>query len=765
MTGAIALGTVGLLVNLGLLVLAGARVRTASPLATFLYWLANVVLITLTAATLDLPPVVPAACAVALGVGFMLFRSWNAVARAFFSYFLIAVGLYLIYVGDLTFFTGLGLLPMAISGALLVLEVLAFGLTAVYGYEALDVLCRVRWRRRVAAAPAPPPDANAPFVSVHVPIYSEPPDLVIETLDALSRLAYPRFEVIVIDNNTKDRLLWEPVRDHCARLGPRFRFFHVDPLSGYKAGACNFALRQTDPAAEVVAIIDADYVVEPSFLLETVPHFRDPRVGFVQTPQDYREYRGNRYLTNCLRAYAYFFAISMAARNEYNAPIFGGTMGLVRRSVLEEIGGWDEWCITEDAEASLRILQRGYESVYVPQTYGRGLMPFDFDGYKKQRFRWCFGGVQILRKHWRALVPFWPRAAADRLTGAQRAWYLAAALQWFGEPLQLSFAAFLVAGGLAYGLGGSLIARPLLEAVLIFPVLFLAASLIRFLWALRVALRLRPGEALEAAISMFSLSWVVSQACLAAFVRPTGVFLRTSKSRATATLARALHATRWESAIALMCAGVGALVLARGPAVLGGALALLCFWQAFVYGSAFASCVSAIRSASADARPTRYRRRREIVAGRRVERRAAAAAAALGVVFFLMAGVANAPPFAEEFKRAQTERAPLLPPQARESTPTPLGPPSPSAQLVPAKAPGATAGGSNTPQPTAALFSPASPPAAAATTAPLPSPPITPLPRATPTAAPDSPPTPVPTGGGSPSQLPTPPPHPTPAPR
>ena len=55
--------------------------------------------------------------------------------------------------------------------------------------------------------------------------------------DALAALDYPRFEVIVIDNNTKDPAVWEPVRDYCATLGPRFKFFHVAPLAGFKGGA------------------------------------------------------------------------------------------------------------------------------------------------------------------------------------------------------------------------------------------------------------------------------------------------------------------------------------------------------------------------------------------------------------------------------------------------------------------------------------------------------------------------------------------------
>jgi cellulose synthase/poly-beta-1,6-N-acetylglucosamine synthase-like glycosyltransferase len=68
-----------------------------------------------------------------------------------------------------------------------------------------------------------------PKVSIHVPCYNEPPEMVKQTLDALAALDYPDYEVLIIDNNTKDPAVWEPVRDYCETLGPRFKFFHVAP--------------------------------------------------------------------------------------------------------------------------------------------------------------------------------------------------------------------------------------------------------------------------------------------------------------------------------------------------------------------------------------------------------------------------------------------------------------------------------------------------------------------------------------------------------
>ena len=128
-------------------------------------------------------------------------------------------------------------------------------------------------------------------------------------------------------------------------------------------------------------------------------------------------------------------------------------MGLIRRSTLEEIGGWDEWCITEDAEISLRILNMGYNSVYVDESYGKGLMPLNFEGLKKQRFRWSFGGMQILRMHWRKLLP-WSRLSdsSNKLTAGQKFDYISGGLQWLNDPVAFAFTLILILSGAALSL-------------------------------------------------------------------------------------------------------------------------------------------------------------------------------------------------------------------------------------------------------------------------------------------------------------------------
>jgi exo-beta-1,3-glucanase (GH17 family)/energy-coupling factor transporter transmembrane protein EcfT len=284
-------------------------------------------------------------------------------------------------------YTNQYLTPLSIIvGLLLVLGMI--GVIVVLLAEAHE-WAELHWSsfRRREFKPLLVPEAELPFVSIHVPCYNEPAQMLIETLDALAKLDYPYFEVIVIDNNTKDPAVWQPVRAYCAKLGERFQFYHEDPLAGFKAGALNFALSKTAKLAEVIAVIDSDYCVAPNWLRDLAPQFVNPKIAIAQAPQDYRDTHESLFKAMCYSEYTGFFHIGMITRNERNAIIQHGTMTMIRRSVLEEIGGWAQWCITEDAELGLRVFEHGYEAVYIPKSYGQGLMPDTFIDFKKQRFR------------------------------------------------------------------------------------------------------------------------------------------------------------------------------------------------------------------------------------------------------------------------------------------------------------------------------------------------------------------------------------------
>src|SRR5205823_2818832 len=157
------------------------------------------------------------------------------------------------------------------------------------------------------------------------------------------------------------------------------------------------------------------------------------------------------------------------SRNERNSIIFAGTMGLLRRSVLQKLGGWNEWCITEDAETSLRMLKEGYSSVYVARSFGRGIMPLTFASLKSQRFRWCFGGMQILRMHWRDLLPS-RRDPGNRLSVPQRVDYLLGSIQWTNDLVYLGFTVVLLASSALLLTSRHVAIRPLLRPTALPPV-------------------------------------------------------------------------------------------------------------------------------------------------------------------------------------------------------------------------------------------------------------------------------------------------------
>ena len=382
---------------------------------------------------------------------------------------------------------------------------------------------------------------RTPKVSVHVPAYNEPADMMIETLDALAKLDYPDFEVLVIDNNTRDEAVWRPVQIHCEKLGARFKFFHVAPLSGFKAGALNYALERTDPKAEIIAAIDSDYQVEPNWLSDLIGAFENPKIAIVQSPQDYRDHDDNAFKSMCFAEYRGFFEIGMVTRNERNAIIQHGTMTLVRRSALVEVGGWGEWCITEDAELGLRIFEAGYEAMYLSYSYGRGLMPDTFIDYKKQRFRWAYGAMQILRRHTRDLFS----NRGSRLTNGQRYHFLAGWLPWVADGFNLVFNFAAIAWTIAMILSPTQIDAPLMMfSVLPLSLFVFKLSKMVYLYRSRVKANLR--QTFAAAIAGLALSHTVGLATLRGLFTDDMPFVRTPKCARPSAVLQALTAVREE---------------------------------------------------------------------------------------------------------------------------------------------------------------------------------------------------------------------------
>ena len=441
----------------------------------------------------------------------------------------------------------------------LMILTLPFGLLALI--PQWEVLTRQRWARPRAALPSES-RTHYPKVSLHVPICSEPPDVVLDTLKALAAQDYPNFEVLVIDNNTKDDALWRPVERWCA-ADKRFQFFHLEQCPGAKAGALNYVQQFMAGDATVIGLIDSDYQARPSFLSALIGHFDNPTVGFVQTPHDYRDWHHSLYQRMCYWEYRSFFAICVPTWNERGAAITVGTMSLIRRAALEEAGGWSEWCLTEDSELAPRIHSLGYTSVYVQESFGRGLIPERFRGYAKQRRRWTYGPIQELRAHLRM---FLPRVIGKRtaLTAGQKLFHLHHDL----DPLLTGVGLLLTPIGLLTT-ASMLIhhERPSLPWVAIVAGLCVAVSSQIMSWRVyRVAMGCSLLDVFYAGFAKSALAHSIAISALRALVALPLSWERTDKFKARGEGARrALFDTRIELMLGCLFIAIGLAALNSAP--------------------------------------------------------------------------------------------------------------------------------------------------------------------------------------------------------
>ncbi len=274
--------------------------------------------------------------------------------------------------------------------------------------------------------------------SVHLATHDEPPAIVARTLRAFaSQVGAPEFEVIVLDNNTADPALWRPIETLCEELGPVFRFYHEEGVTGAKAGALNIALARTNPAATHVVIVDADYEVTPDFLAIAVEELQRGGCDFIQFPQAYRGDEGAAQGLS-LELADYFLRHARHA-DVAGAMLLTGTLSVIRREAFETAGGWSGRTITEDAELGLRLHRMGYRGRFVDQIVGRGLLPLDLGGLSLQRYRWAAGNMDTARGGLGGL----PARTALKIFAQLTAW----------ANLALPFAAGLIGGGVALALG------------------------------------------------------------------------------------------------------------------------------------------------------------------------------------------------------------------------------------------------------------------------------------------------------------------------
>ena len=258
-----------------------------------------------------------------------------------------------------------------------------------------------------------------------------------------------------------------------------------------------------------------------------------------------------------------FFRIGMHHRNERDAIIQHGTMTLIRAAALRQHGQWSEWCLCEDAELGLRLMQQNLRTIYVDAVMGEGLTPDSFLAFKKQRRRWAQGGMQICKAHWRALLGRGAKSPQHGLTLGQRYHFLAGWLPWIGDALHLIF----VGAALVWTAG--VIALPqyfsLPVALFMLPLaMFCAAKLV-----IGPLLYWRPvpcsaGSIVGASVAGMGLSHAIARGVLSGLFTKAGVFQITAKGGHAAQPSAWAAAVREEMLLLLaLVVAIAAVALTR----------------------------------------------------------------------------------------------------------------------------------------------------------------------------------------------------------
>lgn len=240
---------------------------------------------------------------------------------------------------------------------------------------------------------------DVPFVTIQLPLFNEL-YVAARLIDNIVELDYPKdkFEIHVLDDSTDETvgICKAKVEEYKAK---GFNIEHITRKirTGYKAGALKDATKFAK--GEFIAIFDADFLPKKDFLRKTIPHFKDEKVGVVQTRwehinQDYS-------LLTRLQAIQLnvHFTIEQLGRRAGGCLLqFNGTAGVWRKQAIADAGGWEADTLTEDLDLSYRAQLKGYKIVFLERVGAPAELPAEMNGLKSQQYRWQKGGAESARK-------------------------------------------------------------------------------------------------------------------------------------------------------------------------------------------------------------------------------------------------------------------------------------------------------------------------------------------------------------------------------
>jgi len=238
-----------------------------------------------------------------------------------------------------------------------------------------------------------------PSVSIIVPCFNE--GVVIESaIRSLLNLLYPGVEIVVVDDGSTDDTAVRARRYEGRHGSSSVRV--IRQRNAGKGEALNHGIRES--SGELVMCVDADSRLEPGVLLYAVRHFENPKVGAVAG--NVKVVNRHNLLTR-MQALEYIEGLNMVRRSQgyFSAVnVIPGPLGIFRRAVLEEVGGYDSDTFAEDCDITIKILGHGWKITYEPYAITWTEAPETIRAFFRQRYRWTRGILQSLRKHGRQLL-------------------------------------------------------------------------------------------------------------------------------------------------------------------------------------------------------------------------------------------------------------------------------------------------------------------------------------------------------------------------
>lgn len=234
-----------------------------------------------------------------------------------------------------------------------------------------------------------------PRVDVFIPSLNEPLDIVQDTVLAAMSMDYPedRFRVFLLDDGGRPEFAAFARAAGC-------EYLTRDTNQGAKAGNLNNGLAQAD--GDLVVVFDADHVATRAFLQMTIGWFTaDPKLALIQTPHYFYSPDPVQRNVNAVRDIqgegALFYGVVQEGNDFWNSAFFCGSCAVIRRSALDEVGGFAPETVAEDAHTALRLQRRGWNTGYLNVRLSAGLATERLALHIAQRARWARGMTQILR--------------------------------------------------------------------------------------------------------------------------------------------------------------------------------------------------------------------------------------------------------------------------------------------------------------------------------------------------------------------------------